>query len=469
MTTLFRWTTHDGVEGNGDICPTSAYELICVRTGIGLRRHMSHPEHEAAMTSLPADLCVLRAPKCKIRTFPVLPTTILEVYMDGNNLMELPDLSAFPELIVLELADNSIPALDRPLPPTLASLHLNINALRAVNHELIPTSCTDVRMECNPMPGLDRLYPVTVDDIARVHPLRRREDGEEPAAPKNPYENGQSVHNSSIQNNTHSNIQYLVDYKPDVPLNPDVFKDIHKHYQRWYTFGKGKTPGKILQSFCKDVYTMCGVSMIRLVDRIWLRIKDTEDIELRNTLYDRLDTEVRDGEHHCKNGMMVRLTNVFASFDPNIKLDVSAADAMGARLTASMNHHRNRLNIKEGEETAVFWKAVYLDAVESLKALDYGMQPNGSINISAWHDWLNTISESILDEIVTTDVLYECVNPDVTNKVVERPGSFIRFLKAEGLNAYAWEIQDMHSRFIKMTPTLAARRGTTDETLCALK
>lgn len=199
--------------------------------------------------------------------------------------------------------------------------------------------------------------------------------------------------------------------------------------------------------------------MQKLVDRIWLRIKNTEDVDLRNTLYDRFDTEVRDGEQFCKNGMMVRLTNIFASFDPNIRMDVSKSDAMSARLTASMKHHRIRLELEEGEENAIFWKAVYADAIESLTALDFGKQPNGSVDVSAWHDWLSSISEAILDEIVNIDVLSECVNPSVTDKVVESSGAFSRFLKDNGLNAYVWELQNMQRRFIDAIPTLTSRRG----------
>jgi len=134
---LFQYTYTDGTTVTGDTLrePERIFELIFLRDPArfeadGVRRHLGHPLHEAAMTALPPNLGVLRAIKTRIRQWPVLPLTIQECYLSTNHYLSVPDLSAYTNLIVLELDDNSIATIDKPLPPNLARLNLDINALR---------------------------------------------------------------------------------------------------------------------------------------------------------------------------------------------------------------------------------------------------------------------------------------------------------------------------------------------------
>jgi hypothetical protein len=107
---LFEYTYTNGTTVSKDILehPENITELIFVRdkdrfAKDKIRPHESHPVHEAAAKSIPPHVRILRAVGCKLRTFPVLPTNIHECYLSSNHFLALPDLSAYRQLIVLEL------------------------------------------------------------------------------------------------------------------------------------------------------------------------------------------------------------------------------------------------------------------------------------------------------------------------------------------------------------------------------
>jgi hypothetical protein len=456
---LFSWTYRDGSHGTGDDLPddedlaVNITELVFHRNSHrcavdGVRDHMSHPKHEIVIQSLPQNLLVLRADHCRLRNFPVLPKTIVEIYMKGNNLLHIPDLSMFQKLIVLELEDNSISAVVNPLPPTLARLNVSINAIRTFNRQLLealehrPDIVTDSN-PYNPFPstGTDPRHlrfgglapPVGALLQAGLGPRA------ETAKPVTVYENTQSVHASGVQSSVHRNVEWVASYRPDVPVDgSNTFLEIDVAYastkkvswfKRLFKSTVGTPPGSVLRKYCENSYAMHGVTLEKLVDRLWLRIKDVADEERRLELQRRLFEEVEDGNGKCTNGMMSRLSNVFVGFDDNCQIRLNVNEILGARIPATMKRIRDEMKLKEGHENTAFFLAVYKETVKDLMEVGAAQDQ--------WRPWLEPFSESVLDDLWDSKKDWQ----GMTFK--ERPEDDVvtaTITEEAGLNGYGWEV-----------------------------
>jgi hypothetical protein len=403
---LFSWISNDGLRENGDIIPTndeSIVELILNRREArfeedGVRKHESHPMHEKAVREeLPPRLRVLRAVGCRLRTFPNMPSTIHEIYLKSNNIIHLPELSQFNDLISIDLEDNCISSVYNPLPPNLAYLNLNINAIRHYNKVLFHDRNINVTMESNPVN-----FGIAARMFNRDNGLHGQHDR---VGNSNVYKNSQNVHDSGVQSSVHKNIDYLTNFEPDTPENPNMFQEINLEHQLFLksslsffqriknalfsSVGMTRLAGNILRNYCMNEYSMHGVTIKRLTDRIWLRIKRTNSVERREELTKRLIEEVTDGNANCTNGMMTRLANVFVGFDDNVEIKLNPTQVLGARITTAMERLRKEMNLTEGRETVTFWEKVYRTTVDNLTELD--------VNKSDWQTWLDPIADNIID------------------------------------------------------------------------
>ena len=445
---LFRYTYGNGRTVTADTVPADdagISELIFVRYGGAgwgdIRPHMSHPAHEAAAAALPPALRVLRADGCKLRTWPALPPTIEECYLSSNHYMRLPDLSAFENLIVLELNDNSIEGIVNPLPPRLARLNLECNAIRTFNAP-VPTTCLSISTNSNPLnPFGHRLVRAGVRRGGAA--VAAGLDAEGPPAPT-VYVNGQNVHDSGIQDSTKKNILYLVDYRPEVPENPGLWDIINAAYAPQsvksstccgtssvvtpspYAF---ELPGSILANFGKNPYIMHGVTFTRLVDRIWLRITDVTDAERKQELMRRFREETEEGKEHCTNGMMVRMSNVFLGFDEKVAVKLNANQVLSARIPATQDRLRKSMGAEagpEGREVPAFWVAVYKETIKDLEELEQKEED--------WAQWLQPIAEIVLDD------LFEKQGWKGLPKS-SRPSSLQEHIQSTGLHGFPFEIE----------------------------
>jgi hypothetical protein len=455
-TTLFTWTHTDGRHGEGDELPdeedsATIVELVFNRNKErfqtdGVRPHESHSRHEAAMYGgLPANLSILRADNCKLRTFPVLPKSIVEIYMSHNNLMVLPDLSMFQNLIVLELEDNSIPEVVNPLPPNLARLNVSVNAIRQVNMTLFEgRGDLNVDFQSNPYipqqyrfaAGTPRAPAQAAMFIAGVH-------GDGPVRPNanTVYNSSQSVHATGVQTSIAKNIAWLVNYRTDVPVNIQAAcKSMDCEYSKHHmpimhrllfatgiahaiTNIRGSSPGAIVASFSRSPYVMHGVTLEKLADRVWLRIMDTADKERRKELQKRFFEEVQDGHGHCQNGMMSRLANVFVGFDENVTMQLRGLEVIGARISASMTAVRKRLNLKDDEDTAEYNREMYKEVLEHLQGLR-------DIPAERWQEWLEMFSTEVMDAYLAG-----------IDKGVINDGNAEDHAKSAGVHGFPWEMR----------------------------
>lgn len=390
------------------------------------------------MLNLPRNLQILRAEGCRLRTWPVLPPTILECYLSGNHFLSLPDLSSYANLIVLELADNSIPEIVNPLPPRLARLNLDCNALRHFNASLVPPTCSSISTYSNPV---DFYTP------RPVRPTRNPVFEDEPPRPATVYQDQHNVHDSGLQKSTKANIQYLVNYKPDVPENRDLWNTIDRAYAdgSWRLMHKLKRlvsasaelPGAILKSYAQNPYIMHGVMFQTFVDRIWLRISDESDAEKKKELVRRFKEEVDEGNGHCTNGMMSRLANVFIGFDENVTLKLNFNQLISARISASQNRFRKTMNAIEGSEPTAFWVAVYKETVKDLVEFE--------AEDEQYVAWLPPIAEIVLDDLFQSrnGVLPSLRHPPPKTEETdetEPPETVYGIVRDAGLNGYEWEL-----------------------------
>lgn len=395
---LFRWTCATGETGHGAVLPVG--DVFATITELELFRHLgprsakSHTEHEAAMTALPPGLLILRAKGCRIRQFPVLPTSILEVYFEKNDIMRLPSLRHLTNCIVLEFDDNRIEEIDcGTLPPTLARLGVEVNALHRVRGTL-PTTCQNWSFKNNPS-GCVFENPHYRTRHRFIGQVVQRGEERVAHAPPNPYTNQQSVHNSSIQQSALGNLQYIVDYRPDLPTDPHLVRTIDQAYSHlWTMLGVTRhLPGTILRGYLATPYSQGGITMERLIDRLWLRISHAK-AETREELIRRFREEVADGADKCSNGMFTRLTNnVLLGFDENIRVRISNSEILSTRIPQTMERVRRELDLSGGE--LAYWAAVYKQTVRDLVEVE---EPR-----EGWQPWLEPISEEFCGKILETD------------------------------------------------------------------
>jgi hypothetical protein len=438
---MYSYTYGDGRTVDADTFPptdTGIVELV-FKAGFGARPHLSNAEQEKAVLALPPALRVLRAEKCKLRTWPNLPLTIEECYLDSNHYLRVPDLSMYRNLIVLELNDNSIEAIENPLPPMLARLNLDCNALRRFVKALIPPSCANISTFSNPV------------DFNWTRPRARAIAVEEEPRPKNVYVNAHNIHDSGVQKSTKANIHYLVNYRNEVPEDADLWASIDRVYSGWsddsnsccLPFMSKKPsadlPGSILRTYGTNPYVMHGVTFTKLVDRVWLRIIDIPDKEKKTELLKRFKEEVEDGKTHCTNGMMVRMSNVFLGFDENIVVKLNANQVLSARIPASQERIRKAMGERagpEGNETNEFWVAVYKETIKDLEDLE--------VDESDWGTWLSTLAEPVLDNLFEKQGWKDC--PKKSRPPEDLPTksegmSLRKYIQSTGLSGYPFEMK----------------------------
>lgn len=421
-TPLFSWRCAKGPVQQSDHLPhpeEPVIELTLHRhparmKADGHRAHEGHPVHEAAMRSaLPTTLQILRLDGCRLRTWPQkLPLGLHELYASQCDFFTFPDLSAYTNLIVIEMPDNRVESLTAPLPPVLARLNLDYNALREVRCAK-PATLANAQFHNNP--GLEqRLRDEDRDYAAAVRramaaqppmppPLRRPSAvpdwvaataaprirvnriafgtiavGLEPAREVNPYKNDHNVHDSGIQDSTKANLTYLANYKPDVPPNKRLIEDIKAHLNT-----KKSTLSRLIPVFCHSIAADMGLTSLdiskaqgfsgpvvaKVVEELRIRIAQPYVMhgvmpaeivdrlwlrimdfegEVRDELVKRFCDEIIDAAAHCTNGFMVRMANVLIGYDENCVMKMRPTQIMQARVPATMARLRKKLSLAEG-------------------------------------------------------------------------------------------------------------------------
>lgn len=457
MASLFTYTLNDGSTHSVMKLPLEDYpnmvELI-FKAGCGPRPHLPNDEHErVAAGNLPPNLRILRADGAKLHTFPSpIGPNMEELYFGNCKFLRIPNLAHATGVITMELQDNMIEVIDQPLPPNLVNLNYSGNnkncRLLSPNAGRITNISTSPRWGAAPAVGMGG----TLQFRAAVIGAMGGAVVNDPPVEKNVYKNAHNVHDTGVQKSTKSSIEYLVNYKPELPNNPNIYKEIDNHYLLVKQANcflppvmNGDPIGSHLAVYAKNPYSMHGVTFETLVNKVWLRIMDTTDAEKRKELLRRLKEEVLEGNQHCTNGMMVRLTNVFIGFDDNVQMKLNPNQVLQARIPATIAKFRKEMEQEEGKENVSFWLAVYKETCKDLKELEVGMKiekgPNGEDvdvwDYEQWQPWLESLAEPALEEI------WEKNNFASYTKMTRSESTFEAKLNAAiesgGLNNYPFE------------------------------
>lgn len=406
-TALFVWRSSGQTSQQwGDVAPPATdlvIELIFQRNEAILKRdgvpkHLGHPKHEAALAAqLPTTLQILRLDGCRVRTWPrQLPLGLVEFYASGCDFFRFPDLSAYTQLIAIEMPDNRIEEVTQPLPPNLARLNLDSNALFSVT-AVRPATLQNVSCANNPSLKTGWAAPAAV--VRR--PFGRAPGPTTEAREVNPYKNDHSVHDSGIQGSTKANLTYIAGYKPDVQPFNDLVKSIKRELLKDSPLWKRLWPlsiGSVEQAICNEValrigqsYVMHGFTPLEIVDRLWLRILDFPE-SVRKDVITRFVEEVHEATQHCTNGFMVRMANVLVGFDENIQMKMLPAQILQARVPATLERLRKALPPGEPEPWT-YWRDALKQTWEDMEEIEMDMKDRGT--------WLQELFDPIADRMAT--------------------------------------------------------------------
>lgn len=481
MAHLFTWTTITGEKHSSNEYPgplETILELILTKSyeyDIHVRYHQSHPEHESAMLNLPPNLEILRIDNCRIRTWPTLPTTIREVYADGNDFFRIPnDMSKYTQLIVLQLKNGRLEEFITVLPPNIAYCDISSNALNTIQicNPIWPPTLTRINAELNPSrlrvdPNKFKCYIDTVSNaytiqrgifqpvneimrdeiiqqpVNRVNPRRVMQPT--PVVKKTVYNNTQNVHDNGIQTSVAKNLIYISSYSRGLTSDEilDLFntktivpsscisKCIPKFISRLFCKKKEEDTNEsntqiVLRSDVNESntqivlrpdvlnelkirlsqpYSMHGYHMHTIIDGLFARISAFESIELRKTAIQRFEEEVLDGQYHCTNGFMVRMTNVLVGLDENIKMQLNPSEILQARIPATMKSKREAGNWREGYEPWQWFRDCFVETAKDLDDCD--------VNASSEREkWLEPFFSRFIDDLIEGCNTQE----DVTNR-----------------------------------------------------
>lgn len=459
MATLFIYTLRDGSSHYVSKLPQEDYpnmvELIFT-AGAGPRPHLPNDEHEHVATGrLPPNLRILRADGAKLHTFPSpIGPNMEELYFGNCKFLRIPNLAHATNVITMEVQDNMIEVIDQPLPPNLVNLnyagnHKNCQLLSPGANRI-----TNITMNTNWGAAVTRRLGGTLN--LQIHNPNNIVNPNNPPVEKNVYKNAHNVHDTGVQKSTKLSIEYLVNYKSDIPNNPNIYKEIDNQYLEigeMNCFRKqfliSPRIGTILAVYAKNPYSMHLVTFETLVNKVWLRIMDTTDTEKRGELLRRLKEEVLDGNDHCTNGMMVRLTNVFIGFDENVQIKLNPSQVLQARIPASIAKFRKEMEQEEGKEGVAFWLVVYKETCKDLKELEVGMKIEKGSNgeditvwdYEQWQPWLESLAEPALEEIWEKNDL-SSVKKSERNSI-KLDGLIVN----AGLNNYPYEREWFHDKW----------------------
>jgi hypothetical protein len=186
----------------------------------------------------------------------------------------------------------------------------------------------------------------------------------------NAYQNHQNVHDSGIQASTRNNLNYIANYKLDVPPETNLLAAIAVALPPPQSprslFGavlsairggqRAEHPVIIsLRERLQIPYSMHGHTVTEIVDRLWLRISDFP-LPTRTEVVQRFCDEVMDADKHCTNGFMVRMANVLIGFDENCVMQLRPSQIIQARISATMKRLRTTVGITTGEEPWTYWR-----------------------------------------------------------------------------------------------------------------
>ena len=417
----FFWTATNGKEFKSDTPPaetdTSVIELIFNRNKTRLLREKKRPHesfdiHEKTVLKLPSNLRVLRMTGCRIRTVPILPKSLVEFYAQECDFFEFRgvNFSEYPNLIVLELRDGRLERWNTQMPPTLARMNVEGNALRELTMLAYPNTLGSVHAYQNPEGMTVRTDPPEfVNRVFANRAIRQQQlNFAAPLPARNIADDTQNVHDHGVQTSTAKNIRYLTDYcrtnrMTKAQLLDSMRKEFNAHklkpivkgfinnFLHFFTRGTNSIVDEIADRM-NAPYSMHGTTVDKLVHNLWYRILDFP-LETKKTALQRLYEEVTEARGMCTNGFMVRMVNVLQGLDDKIVMKLETRQIMQTRVPLTMKKMRTKGNWKEGEEPWQWHVECFKETCKDLDDCEEG-------SISGRREWLELFLDGFMDELL---------------------------------------------------------------------
>jgi hypothetical protein len=312
----------------------------------------------------------------KLRHFPNLPESITNVTLENCSVEDLPDLSAFRHLELLNLLGNCIPSLANPLPPGLRTLDVSFNKLREircewpetlahldVTYNFLTTEPEDLPAMCQVehhhneyawRPNVNGIrYPP--NQHPTPNPSRRQ---------VNVYKQGQNVHTSSVQASVNCSVKVIIEATAGktMPFSAknvandtlEFLRGTHptadkpKSKSRWWAFidfvfqrfqppqkGETEVPDDELEphlrEWCENrlVHSVHGVTFSFVLARVVHISKSHKDCDTLRTI---LKDELMQSIGMCFTGRFSRVINVLVGFVDGVEVGISSREQLQARM-----------------------------------------------------------------------------------------------------------------------------------------
>lgn len=348
------------------------------------------------LPELPPRLQILSC--TRVSTFPSLPHTITNVYLTQGTIGKIPNLRKCRQLELLDLTDNHIQKITKPLPHGLRTLCLGFNKLRTIRQGVLPSTLASLDVQFNFLmhdPVVprgctilwDHAYAQEVDPHGRKRPshgvlgetpVARGRDPPPPllVLPRRPskqktvYENSENVHASSVQASVSNSVRSIIEQSKEHPAVPDYVKQVLAAITQPQTKSVDRTTaaqerggalGRIIRwvlsflpqakvvppttwpkeevpltTWCEDtlVHSTHGISYGHLLQMVWTII---EHHQHRDALVDILKDELHASVGVCFTGRFSRLVNVLNGFVDDVSVGISSREQMQAKISQAVN------------------------------------------------------------------------------------------------------------------------------------
>lgn len=359
---------------------------------------------------LPPNLRILSFNENKIFSLPDLPPTLHSLFGINNRISKFPEIAHCIELEDINLSGNDIVELDTFIPHNVRTIDIDFNRLRIINYNLIspetkisaaynfmkqpppPTHIANIRFDHNDID--DKTYTRIVPDAVLPHnhinalipfegPFRAANQPRFYAAVNTlvPQVNritgtdGQSVHQTSIQQSANKSLIYVLEY---VPKNPIQINFVDKVEEAYYNarIRKSKIRKGIsclskslarraifpppIKKWCEanDIHSQFGVSYKSLLKQVWAIIQDHEHrIAMEEILFQEMD----DSRYVCFTGRFTRTINALNGFVEQVQIGINSREQMGNQIAMVVKKTKERLGANFHEEATKEVKKILIE------------------------------------------------------------------------------------------------------------
>jgi Leucine-rich repeat (LRR) protein len=272
-------------------------------------------------------------------------TNLTELSLEHNKLKNLPnELYELTNLNMLNVSYNQLHSLSSNIQNLNLLLTLNVdnNCLENLPVEIVNlTRLIKFTFHTNQIENL--LNPIIVRLLARFENQARK-------STNSFYNNGQNVHNLSIQKSVKSSIFNLLN-QLKTTLSVTTFNQIIQNNLILTELTKST-----LIEYCNDthVHTELNCTYNDLLQAVFCEINNINK-ELQNEVIKRLDEEILDGLGKCFTGRMARLVNVLSGFSDKVVIYISQSDEISNIISLAQTKfvENNVVNIDKVKEWVV--------------------------------------------------------------------------------------------------------------------